>query len=255
MPYLKVNDIVLHYIDTGNGFPIVLLHGNGSSLKMYDSEIKYFSKNHRVIAFDMPGHGKSAVPEQLNIDNFWENCGKTIYSALYSLNINQFIIIGVGGGTIAGLYLGIEAKEKVLGIFGDSFEGNTLTLERANEIVSQRDQLQRYIFFKLFNSYLHGSNWKSILKADSDRMLYFAKHRGTFFTETIPIYCPVILSCSAKDEIIPGIVQKMNDLTKLIPNSQTVVFEGGKHPSCLSNKKTYRVMVMEFIRNLTKIND
>ena len=52
-------DIKLHYIEKGEGFPLILLHGNGEDHSYFVHQIEYFSKSRRVIAIDTRGHGQS----------------------------------------------------------------------------------------------------------------------------------------------------------------------------------------------------
>ena len=52
-------DIQLHYIEKGQGQPLILLHGNGESCDYFEHQIAHFSKDYRVIAIDTRGHGKS----------------------------------------------------------------------------------------------------------------------------------------------------------------------------------------------------
>ena len=53
-------DIHLNYIEKGSGDVLILLHGNGESTGYFVHQIECFSKNHRVIAIDTRGHGKSS---------------------------------------------------------------------------------------------------------------------------------------------------------------------------------------------------
>ena len=52
-------DIKLHYIESGTGEPLILLHGNGEDSNYFVHQIEFFSKYYRVIALDTRGHGKS----------------------------------------------------------------------------------------------------------------------------------------------------------------------------------------------------
>lgn len=52
-------DIKLHFIEKGEGFPLILLHGNGEDHTYFVHQIEYFSKSRRVIAIDTRGHGLS----------------------------------------------------------------------------------------------------------------------------------------------------------------------------------------------------
>ncbi len=52
-------DITLHYIEAGEGFPLILLHGNGSSSSYFEHQIPYFANQYHVYAVDTRGHGAS----------------------------------------------------------------------------------------------------------------------------------------------------------------------------------------------------
>ena len=52
-------DIQLHYTQTGSGFPLILLHGNGEDSTYFEHQVPAFSKTHTVYAVDTRGHGKS----------------------------------------------------------------------------------------------------------------------------------------------------------------------------------------------------
>ena len=51
----KIDDISVNYIDVGNGDVILLLHGWGANITLFDGIVKTLSPNHRVVAPDMPG--------------------------------------------------------------------------------------------------------------------------------------------------------------------------------------------------------
>ena len=53
------NNRIAHYLEQGEGEPLVLIHGVGMQAAAWYPQIEYFSKHYRVISVDMPGHGKS----------------------------------------------------------------------------------------------------------------------------------------------------------------------------------------------------
>jgi len=59
-----VNGLKINYVTAGEGEPIVLLHGWGSSIIPYTRLIEQLSKKYYVIALDMPGFGGSEEPKQ-----------------------------------------------------------------------------------------------------------------------------------------------------------------------------------------------
>lgn len=52
-------DIQLYCTESGAGFPLILLHGNGEDSSYFEHQISCFSKHFRVIALDTRGHGRS----------------------------------------------------------------------------------------------------------------------------------------------------------------------------------------------------
>lgn len=247
MSFINIENERLHYKEQGVGSTIVFIHGNGSSMQMYDSEIRYYAKSFRAIAFDLPGHGKSSFNNATEHENFWNYSAHILKKALHEIGVNKYVIVGVGGGSVVALYLGIVDKDNVEGIFADSFNGNTLDIERVNRIIEQRKRLQNHFFLRMFYRYIHGSTWRENLNRDSHQMLSFAKKQEKFFENQIDFYSPVILSCSTRDQEISHVVKNMEELAKLIPNARVITFEGGRHPSCLSNRDAYRAMVKRFI--------
>ena len=62
--FVTVNGVRLHYIERGEGTPVVLLHGNVVTAEDFISSevLDLIAKRHRVIAFDRPGFGYSDRP-------------------------------------------------------------------------------------------------------------------------------------------------------------------------------------------------
>ena len=52
-------NIQLHFTESGAGFPLILLHGNGEDSSYFEHQVVCFSKHFRVIALDTRGHGNS----------------------------------------------------------------------------------------------------------------------------------------------------------------------------------------------------
>ena len=53
----------MHYYEAGEGEPLILVHGIGQTLYAWRKNFEELSKNFRVIAPDMPGHGFSGKPQ------------------------------------------------------------------------------------------------------------------------------------------------------------------------------------------------
>ncbi len=62
--YVEVHGARMHYVDTGGpGSTVVMIHGNPSWSYLWRNIIPHLEDNHRVIAFDLVGFGKSDKPD------------------------------------------------------------------------------------------------------------------------------------------------------------------------------------------------
>lgn len=61
--YLDIKGSKIHYIDEGQGDPILFLHGNPASAYIWRNIIPYVTEDARAIAVDLIGFGKSDKPD------------------------------------------------------------------------------------------------------------------------------------------------------------------------------------------------
>ncbi len=64
MPVDNINGVNLNYEIAGQGEAIVFLHGMTGSTQDWANQIPVLSPQHKVIALDHRGHGKSAAAVQ-----------------------------------------------------------------------------------------------------------------------------------------------------------------------------------------------
>jgi len=64
MPMLNLADIHLYYEVTGNGLPLLLIHGLGSSSRDWEKQVEPFAKEYQVITLILVGK-RSAGPSPL----------------------------------------------------------------------------------------------------------------------------------------------------------------------------------------------
>jgi len=60
--FVTVYGAKIHYVETGNGAPLILIHGLADNVEIWDSVIPPLSAKLRVIAFDQIGFGQSDKP-------------------------------------------------------------------------------------------------------------------------------------------------------------------------------------------------
>ena len=99
MPEIRVNGINIYYEVSGNGYPIVFIHGGGLESGSWRSQVTFFSGRYLVITFDTRGHGKSEIPEG---DYTIGDCVDDLHQLVDSLRIKRLHLAGLSmGGNIA----------------------------------------------------------------------------------------------------------------------------------------------------------
>ena len=106
--FIDIDGVRLHYVERGNGRPLVLFHGNGSMIQDFESSglIDLAAENYRVIVFDRPGFGHSARPRNV----IWtpEAQAELFMKALDRLNVQRAIVLGHSWGASVAVALAIK---------------------------------------------------------------------------------------------------------------------------------------------------
>ena len=63
MPKIKRDGVDIYYEVHGSGPPLLLTHGFSSTGEMWQGQVAALSKHHKLVLWDMRGHGRSDYPE------------------------------------------------------------------------------------------------------------------------------------------------------------------------------------------------
>tara|TARA_B100000787_G_scaffold138767_1_gene107661 strand:- start:98 stop:856 length:759 start_codon:yes stop_codon:yes gene_type:complete len=109
--------------DTGNGIPLVLVHGFLGSSDMWKPQIKFFKNNFRVIAPALPGFGNSST---INSCISIECMAKAILNLLEKKKIKRFNLLGHSMGGMIVQEIAKIAGDKILKLicYGTGPRGN-----------------------------------------------------------------------------------------------------------------------------------
>ena len=131
--FLDIEGVGLHYLERGEGPPLVLLHGNGVMVQDFEISgiIERLAQQYRVIAFDRPGFGHTNRPRSRS----WTPAAQAevVHKALAHLNIKQAIVVGHSWGTLVALSLALDHPADVRtlvllsGYYFPTFRGDALS--------------------------------------------------------------------------------------------------------------------------------
>ena len=121
MPHLETKRLKWHYEIEGpeGSLPLLFIHGWGVDSRIWRQQVKHFSEFYRVIAIDLPGHGKSDW-RKISLAEMADD----IMTVLSHLGIKQVGIIGssLGGLVALKVFSSHPKKIKCLVLVGSHFK-------------------------------------------------------------------------------------------------------------------------------------
>lgn len=101
------------YLTTGQGHPVVLIHGVGLNKEMWGGQIVGLSTDYRVIAYDMLGHGASPRPAP---DTGLPGYAEQLLELLDHLGIEHATVIGFSMGGLVARAFALHYPQRLAGL-------------------------------------------------------------------------------------------------------------------------------------------
>jgi pimeloyl-ACP methyl ester carboxylesterase len=97
---LQIEGISVAFTDVGQGEPaLLLIHGLGSYLPVWQRNLDALSREHRVVAIDLPGYGKSS---KANYEYSMAFYARVVDRVIEALHLSRVVLVGHSmGGQIA----------------------------------------------------------------------------------------------------------------------------------------------------------
>jgi pimeloyl-ACP methyl ester carboxylesterase len=113
--WLEAEGTRLHYVDKGEGRPVILIHGLRGSLYEFEVSITdRLARHRRVIAFDRPGHGYSSpLPHE---SHSLADEARTLHAAATMLGLHRPMLVGYSIGAAVAMAYADAYPDDVAGI-------------------------------------------------------------------------------------------------------------------------------------------
>ena len=122
MSYFYYQSKRIYYTESGNGAPVLFLHGNTASSKMFELLLPLYEERFHVILIDFLGHGRSERLERFPADLWMEEARQTT-ALLEYLKLGKISLVGTSGGAWAAINAALERPDLVGKVVADSFAG------------------------------------------------------------------------------------------------------------------------------------
>ncbi len=141
---INVNNITLNYLVKGNGNPLILLHGNGEDLQIFDKLVSKLEKQFTVYAIDSRNHGGSTRTE----DFTYETMAEDIHQFIEKLELKHVSVIGFSDGAIISLLLTLKYPQTFdrMVLLGVNLKPTDFKLDIYNSIAEEYEKTQDPLF-------------------------------------------------------------------------------------------------------------
>lgn len=219
--YADVNGIKMYYEIHGEGKPLVMIHGGGSTIESNWSKVlPLFAKHYKVIAVELQAHGHTSdrdAPETFEQD------ADDAAALLKQLNINKACIFGFSNGGSTALQIAIrhpEIVDKIIVASGaykrDGFIAGFFAMMQ-NASLDNMPQPLKDAFLKINND---SAALRNMHDKDAARMVAFKDWKDSDLQN---IKAPALIMNADKDVVLNEHAVKM---ARLIPNADLIILPG-----------------------------
>ena len=261
MPTLRVRDIELYYEISGQGQPLLLIHGLGSSTRDWEEQIPCFSRHYQVIAFDVRGHGRSAKPPgPYTVPMFAADAAELIRL----LGCGPAHVVGISMGGMIAFQLAVIAPHSVRSLVIVNSLPELVARALPEKLrLWQRQVLVRALGMRAMGSFLSkrlfpepeqaGLRRKLIERwAQNDPRAYRAAFQALIGWSVVDqlgeITCPTLMLASDAD--YTPVAQKRAYLARM-KHGQLLVINGARHAVPVERPEEFNRAVLGFLSQLT----
>lgn len=255
MPYFNYKDKSCFYKEYGQGEPLIFLHGNTASSKMFEFLMPLYSENFRCILIDFLGNGQSDRIKKFSPDMWHDEALQTIV-LIEHLNCGKVNLIGTSGGAWVAVNAALERPDLIHAIIADSFDGRTLNNNFSDNLLLERTRAKNNLQSRQFYEWCQGEDWEQVVDLDTEALLLCSKEKRPLFHKSLnELQVPTLLVGSNKDEMCRhNLEDEYKQMSTVIPNAKVHIFNEGGHPSILTNAEEFSQLIQRFLSDSTLLN-
>lgn len=237
-------------IEAGAGARIVLLHGVGLRAEAWNRQIDALSGSYHVTAFDMPGHGESALRPEMT-------CVSDYADAVLADLTEPALVIGHSMGAMIALDLASRAPDLVRGVvalnavFERSADAARAVQRRAAELdgeslVDPSVALERWFGIEASDEQSACGDWLSDVSPAGYKAAYtvFAHDPGPDRAALADLSCPALFMTGAQE---PNSTPEMSQaMAALAPSGRAIIVPEAAHMMPMTHPDEVNAALLDF---------
>jgi pimeloyl-ACP methyl ester carboxylesterase len=266
----RAGGIEIHYELSGEGAPLVLIHGFSDNLTMWYNQVPAFAERSKLLTYDVRGHGETETPDG---DFSMELFAADLHALLRDLEIEKACVLGYSMGGRIGLQFAFEHPEMTAGlVFANSgVMGSDVqpTAEQVAEMVERRKQMLELLETGENEAIADGMAERSLspgfrdrdpavfqrykdVKLRNDPRHYLPIMQGMFQAMANPpdltqLKCPTLIIAGDRDYFMPLDIAR--SMERSIPDATVTVLPTG-HAAAIEAPQEFNRAVLGFVDRL-----
>lgn len=238
----------IHYETHGEGPAVLLTHGFGLTARMWTGQVEELAPSHRLILWDLRGHGRSDSPEDSALYDP-EACIADMAALLDAEGVERAVVGGLSLGGYLSLAFHLRHPERVRALMlfdcGPGFRRDE-PREAWNERTRKRgERIAAGDARALAELEPDGhDDLAGVARAARWTMLH---HDGSVLESLPSIRVPALVLVGEDDAPFRGAADYM---ARKIPNAEQVVLPGAGHTANLGNPAAFNAAVSGFLAGL-----
>ena len=262
-PRIGLNDFDMYYSSSGSGHPVALLHGFPLDHTMWKAQIDELSKDHRVIAPDLRGHGRSqATPGPYTMDLL----ASDVNTLLDRLGLGPVVLGGLSMGGYAAFAFARQYPNRVKALIladtkaeADTPEAQARREEQAQSVLKDGPRgLVDQMIVKMFTGKTSTSNpalverLRNMMESTSPTGIAGALRGMARRPDSTPLLrsmrVPTLIIVGREDSLTT--VSDAEKMANSIPGSQLVVIPEAAHLTTMEKPSEVNSAIRRFLQRV-----
>lgn len=239
---MKIKNLEINYVQYGKkeGKNIVLLHGWGQNTEVMDILGKKLEKYFYITNIDLPGFGKSEIPNRAYFINDYE---EVVDEMLTNLKIKNPIIIGHSfGGRVAIVYASKKPVEKLV-LLAAPFRK---MINKPSMKLKVLKLLKKLPIIKLFENFaktkVGSTDYKSASPVMREILVNVVNQDLTEYVKVID--SPTLLIWGVQDTAVP--IEEARYAKEIMKNVGLIEIENGTHYAFIEQRDRIILILENF---------
>jgi pimeloyl-ACP methyl ester carboxylesterase len=252
MATLDRNGVKIHYQVHGEGPAILLTPGYSATAEMWKGQIASLSKSHRLILWDMRGHGQSDSPDDASLYSEAATVADMV-AILDAVGAKRAVIGGLSLGGYMSLAFHATHPERVRALLivdtGPGYKNDQGRAEWNKTAIARAEKIER----EGLAAVAGGSAERATARHRSAKGLALAARgmltqRDAHVIESLPgIAVPSIVLVGANDT---PFLKAADYMAAKIPNAKKVVIPDAGHAANIDQPQAFNAALVEFLAGL-----